>query len=176
MLDDAINIYETFLNGEDIRSHLSLFKKKYNENNSSSRVFRRIKLIGRLFTDYQKNPDGLKRYVTGYHLYKLISMIATDEDLNSMVKPLRLPNALSKIFSFFDDNLHLVHHFECIYDANHPMFYSSIEQIIKAAKKAKNKTTSEYFEQIKESAYKHDNEYVYAYASILREYKGRKKK
>lgn len=55
------------------------------------------------------------------------------------------------------------------------MFYSSIEQIIKAAKKAKNKTTSEYFEQIKESAYKHDNEYVYAYASILREYMGRKK-
>lgn len=54
LLDDAINIYETFLNGEDIRSHLSLFKKKYNENNSSSRVFRRIKLIGRLFTDYQK--------------------------------------------------------------------------------------------------------------------------
>ena len=103
-------------------------------------------------------------------------MIATDEELNSMVKPLRLPNALSKIFSFFDDNSHLVHHFECIYDANHPMFYSSIEQIIKAAKKAKNKTTSEYFEQIKESAYKHDNEYVYAYASILREYKGRKKK
>lgn len=176
LLDDAINIYETFLNGEDIRSHLSLFKKKYNENNSSSRVFRRIKLIGRLFTDYQKKPDGLKRYVTGYHLYKLISMIATDEDLNSMVKPLRLPNALSKIFSFFDDNSHLVHHFECIYDANHPMFYSSIEQIIKAAKKAKNKTTSEYFEQIKESAYKHDNEYVYAYASILREYMGRKKK
>ena len=31
LLDDAINIYETFLNGEDIRSHLSLFKKKYND-------------------------------------------------------------------------------------------------------------------------------------------------
>lgn len=176
LLDDAINIYETFLNGEDIRSHLSLFKKKYNEGNSNSRIFKRIRLVTRLFTDFQKNPDGIKRYVTGYHLYKLCSVVAVDEDLNSMIKPLRLPNALSKIFQFFDDNPLLIHHFECIYDANHPMFYSSIEQIIKAAKKAKNKTVSDYFEKIKEAAYKHDNEYVYAYASILREYKGKKKK
>lgn len=176
LLDDAINIYETFLNGDDIRGHLALFKRKYKEGNINSRISRRIKLVGRLFTDFEKNPDGVKRYVTAYHLYKLVSMIAADEDLNSRIKPLRLPNTLSKIFQFFDNNPLLIHHFECIYDANHPMFYSSIEQIIKAAKKLKNKTVSDYFEQIKEAAYKHDNEYVYAYAAVLREYKGKKKK
>lgn len=175
LLDDIIDIYNTFVNGDDIRSHLTLFKRKYNEKNSNSRVFRRVNLVIRLYNDYLKKPDGIKRYITSYHLYKLASLIAIDEDIKSIIKPLRLPNSLSKIFSFFDDNPLLIHHFDCIYDRNHPMFYSSIEQIIKQGRKSKNQTVISYFSQIKEAAYKRDNEFVYAYASVLRKYKNKKK-
>ena len=85
-----------------------------------------------------------------------------------------MPNSLKKVFEFFDNNKELVELLNNIYDYNHPLFTSSIDHIIKAAKRQKNHNVIDYFSKIQEYSFKHDKDYVYAYSIVLKEYKNKR--
>lgn len=170
LYDDVITIYKTFMNGENIRTHLTLFKKAYNKNNTSTRVFKKIKLLLRLNTDYQKSHDEVYHYMILYHIYKLASLIGINENVALCIKLNNMPNTLSKILNFLKSH-NLINLFNNLYDLNHPLFYSSLDQILKISRKTKNKTVENFFLNIKGYAKKKDNEYVYAFTSIFKEIK-----
>lgn len=167
LYDDVITIYKSFINGENIRTHLTLFKKAYNKNNTSTRVFKKIKLLLRLNTDYQKSNDEIYHYLLAYHIYKLALLIGINENVSNTIKLNNMPNTLNKILNFLKSN-NLINLLNNLYDINHPMFYSSLEQILKSSRKSKNKTVENYFLNIKGYAKKKDSEYVYAFTSILK--------
>ncbi len=171
LYDDIITIYKSFINGENIRCHLKLFKKTYGMNNTSTRVFKKIKLLLRLNDDYIKNSDETYYYLISYHLYKLASMIVINENISNEIKIVKLPNSLEKIVNYFKVNKQLFHYINNLYDINHPLFYSSLERILKSSRKNKNKTIENYFLKIKEYSKKKDSEYVYAFTSILKDIK-----
>ncbi len=174
LIDDIINIYNAFINDKDIRVHLSMLKKACSKEEQDSRIFKKINLITRLFKDYQKESSSTLRYIISYQIAKLVEYVCTAENIKQTFKMIRMPNSLKKVFEFFDNNKELVELLNNIYDYNHPLFTSSIDHIIKAAKRQKNHNVIDYFSTIQEYSFKHDKDYVYAYSIVLKEYKNKR--
>lgn len=173
LVDDIASIYDAFINDKDISVHLKMLKKEMGKGNLDSRMQKKINLIIRLFKDYKRESSSTLRYIISYHIAKLAEYTSVKEDIKHTLNLIRMPNSLKKIFVFFDNNKELVCLINNIYDSNHPLFNSSIDHIIKQAKKQKNTSAYEYFSTIKELSLKNDRDYVYAYSIILTEYKNK---
>lgn len=170
LLDDIVDVYDAFINGKDIRVHLQMLKKTFSKNCIDSRLLKKINLITRLFKDYNVNSSSTLRYIIAFQIAKLAEYISNQEDIKQTLNLIRMPNSLKKIFTFFDNNKELVCLIDNIYDSNHPLFNSSIDHIIKQARKQKNTSVAEYFLAIKEESLKNNRDFVYAYSIILKQY------
>ncbi len=164
--------YQTYTYKEELKKLEIEFKKVFNNNDIKvNRLAWRISLIHELekYNNQTKDIEELKEYALAYEINKVCELSAS-KDINFEIK-MPLPRLLKSVFKFLNKNIDSHQYIQNIHDYSHPLFKSSLEQLIFKSEQEKFIYASTYFHFLKEL----DNDLVYCFGILIKSYKQNKK-
>lgn len=177
----TINIYEMFLNGKNIDKQVSRLKSQYQEiytnpDNKQHRLLWRISLLERLIKINSSNPyeKEIYDYSTLFEIIKIneLAKKIEKETVISLSNKMRTPKYLASFFRMLNRNTNKVYLIDNIHDMTHPLFDSSLNELLKLALKTPD--AYKYLKMLKYYTDLKDSDMVYALGVLAKNYKKRK--